>query len=218
MTLQVVWFKRDMRVEDHEPLSEAARRGPTLPLYVAEPGLWARTGASARQWAFVAESLAGLRAALARLGQPLVVRCGNVVTVLDEIRRRHGIAALWSHQETGNAWTYARDRRVADWARRNGVPWIERAQYGVVRGLKSRDVWAARWERMMAAGQVPVPRGLAPLPGIDAGALPGTAALGLSPDPCPDRQAGGREAGLDLLGSFLADRGAAITARFPPAP
>lgn len=35
--VQIVWFKRDLRVRDHRPLTTAARRGPVLPLYVAEP-------------------------------------------------------------------------------------------------------------------------------------------------------------------------------------
>jgi deoxyribodipyrimidine photo-lyase len=38
--VQVVWFKRDLRVRDHEPLTEAAKRGPVVPLYVVEPALW----------------------------------------------------------------------------------------------------------------------------------------------------------------------------------
>ncbi|MFM8675254.1 MAG: deoxyribodipyrimidine photo-lyase, partial [Vulcanococcus sp.] len=76
--LQVVWFKRDLRVVDHAPLLEAAQRGPVLPLYVVEPELWQQPDASARQWAFAREGLEELRLALAALGQPLVVRCGAV--------------------------------------------------------------------------------------------------------------------------------------------
>ena len=30
--LQVVWFKRDLRVQDHAALAQAAQRGPVLPL------------------------------------------------------------------------------------------------------------------------------------------------------------------------------------------
>jgi deoxyribodipyrimidine photo-lyase len=30
--IQVVWFKRDMRIHDHAPLSNAAAAGPVLPL------------------------------------------------------------------------------------------------------------------------------------------------------------------------------------------
>lgn len=33
-SVQVVWFKRDLRVHDHRPLSEAAARGPVLAVYI----------------------------------------------------------------------------------------------------------------------------------------------------------------------------------------
>ena len=37
----VVWFKRDLRIEDHLPLLQALQRGPVLCLYIVEPNLWA---------------------------------------------------------------------------------------------------------------------------------------------------------------------------------
>ena len=114
--LQIVWFKRDLRIVDHRPLLAAAECGPVLPLYVVEPELWQQPDASERQWLFCRESLVELRQALADLGQPLVVRSGDVVQVLERARRQFGIDGLWSHEETGNAWTFARDRRVAAWA------------------------------------------------------------------------------------------------------
>ena len=49
MRYRVVWFKRDLRVQDHWPLLEAARRGPVLCLYVVEPGLWAQPDAAAQR-------------------------------------------------------------------------------------------------------------------------------------------------------------------------
>ena len=50
--LQIVWFKRDLRIVDHRPLATAALRGPVLPLYVVEPELWQQPDASQRQWFF----------------------------------------------------------------------------------------------------------------------------------------------------------------------
>ena len=102
VALQIVWFKRDLRVVDHRPLSQAARRGPVLPLYVIEPELWRQRDASERQWLFCREALLELRDALRELGQPLVIRCGDVVEVLERARHQFGIDALWSHEETGN--------------------------------------------------------------------------------------------------------------------
>jgi len=77
--LQIVWFKRDLRIVDHQPLEAAAERGLVLPLYVVEPELWQQPDASERQWMFCRESLLELRQALADRGQPLVVRAGDVV-------------------------------------------------------------------------------------------------------------------------------------------
>jgi deoxyribodipyrimidine photo-lyase len=119
--LNIVWFKRDLRVADHRPLAMAARLGPVLPLYIVEPDFWTQPDASARQWAFVAESLEELRSDLAALGQPLCIMAGDAVTIFRDIHQRHGIASLWSHEETGNGWTFARDLAVGAWAREQGI-------------------------------------------------------------------------------------------------
>jgi deoxyribodipyrimidine photo-lyase len=204
--LHVVWFKRDLRGADHRPLAEAAARGLVLPLYVVEPELWREPDSSGRQWAFCRESLIELREALAALGQPLVVRVGAVEQVLERARRQFGVAGLWSHEETGNGWTYARDRRVAAWARQHGIAWMEIPQFGVTRRLASRSGWARRWEDRMAETIAPTPRRLEPLAVLEPGPIPSAEALGLGPDPCPGRQPGGRSEGLALLDSFLDQR------------
>lgn len=204
--VQIVWFKRDLRVCDHAPLARAGAEGPVIPLYIAEPGLWAEPDASARQWAFIAECLAELRRDLADLGAPLILRQGDAVQVLTDLHRNHTVTALWSHEETGNLWTYRRDQAVADWARANGVRWHEIPQFGVIRRLRSRNGWAARWDRFMAQGQTPAPTALRGLP-LPPGPIPSARDLGLAPDPCPGRQPGGRIAGQAALHSFLTDRG-----------
>jgi len=204
--LHLVWFKRDLRCVDHRPLLEAAGSGLVLPLYVVEPELWQQPDSSARQWAFCRESLAELRAALASLGQPLIVRVGTVEQVLERARRQFGIAGLWSHEETGNGWTYARDRRVAAWAQQHGIAWREIPPFGVTRRLSSRQGWARRWEQRMAEAISPAPERLTPLAGLDPGPIPTAEALGMAADPCPERQAGGRFQGLAVLESFLEQR------------
>ena len=155
--LQIVWFKRDLRVVDHQPLLRASSQGPVLPLVVVEPQLWQQPDASGRQWSFYAESIEELRQALALLGQPLVVRIGPAVQVLERARRRFGIAGLWSHEETGNGWTYTRDKQVAEWAKSHGITWIEIPQFGVIRRLRDRSGWARRWEERMAEPVAPPP-------------------------------------------------------------
>ncbi len=207
MPPQIVWFKRDLRVFDHRPLAEAAARGPVLPLYVVEPGLWLEHDAAARHWAFIHECLVELDRELRRLGQPLVIRAGDALTVLEEIRGTHGIAALWSHEETGNGWTFARDRAVRAWSRSHGIAWHEHPQFGVQRRLKNRDGWAAAWDRQMAEPLTEPPIALPPVAGLQSQPAPTACDLGLAFDGCVERQPGGRRAGLKLLETFLAGRG-----------
>ncbi|MFD1193542.1 FAD-binding domain-containing protein [Seohaeicola saemankumensis] len=206
MTGTILWFKRDLRVADHPALARAAQAGaPVLPLYVVEPDLWRQPDADARHYGFLRESLLDLKAQLARIGLRLVIRVGAAVPVLEALRRDHHITRLISHEETGNGWTFARDRAVADWAWGQGVTWEELPQSGVVRRLRGRDGWAVARDRFMAQPLVTV----APLPmleGVGAQPLPGAGALGLGAD-APARQVGGRAAGLALLGSFLTTRG-----------
>lgn len=202
----LVWFKRDLRTHDHPALTLAAGFGPVLPVHVVEPGLWSGPDVSARQWQFVAESLTDLRDALGQLGSPLVVRVGDAVEVLARLCRQHRIGRIVSHQETGNLWTFARDRAVGAWARQAGIDWTELPQSGVVRRLASRNNWAPARDAFMAAEVLPTPT-FAALPGVEPGQIPTARALGLPADPCPHRQHGGRTRGLDLLDSFLTRRG-----------
>lgn len=203
----LVWFKRDLRPHDHPALARAAEMGAVLPLYIVEPDYWQLPDSSARQWAFTAEALADLRDGLGRLGAPLILRVGEAVSVLDRLCRQHHIARILSHEETGNLWTYARDRRVASWARAAGVIWDELPQQGVIRRLPSRNSWASLRDGFTSAPQVAAPAALRAVPGVEPGTIPSARALRLPDDPCAHRQAGGRAQGLQLLDSFLSHRG-----------
>jgi deoxyribodipyrimidine photo-lyase len=205
--VQLVWFKRDLRTQDHRPLAEAAARGSVLPLYVVEPDYWRLPDTSRRQYLTLAGALAGLQDDLARLGAPLVVRVGDVVAVLREIHARHGLQHLWSHEETGNGWTFARDRRVAAFAREAGIGWTELPQFGVKRGRLNRDGWAKLHAARMAEPVTPAPARLTPVPDVPGEPVPTPEALGLAADGLTQLQPTGRAAALALLDSFFAGRG-----------
>ena len=205
--MQVVWFKRDLRVADHVALAGAAMAGPVLPLYIVEPDYWQLPDTSARQWDFVHGALTDLSRRLARLGAPLVVRAGEAVAVLAQLHQQQVISALWSHEETGNLWTFHRDRKVKAWCRDIGIAWHEKRQHGVIRGLRNRDHWAGAFERLMAEPVVPVPARITTAPALASQQLPGAKALGLAADGLAARQPAGRAAALALLDSFFGGRG-----------
>jgi deoxyribodipyrimidine photo-lyase len=204
----LLWFKRDLRVHDHPALAMAARLGRVLPLYIVETDYWGLPDTSARQWSFTAECLADLRRDLASLGAPLVVRTGDAVEVMSRLIRQFDVKQVFSHEETGNLWTFARDRRVGGMLRAAGVLWTEAPQSGVVRRLQGRDGWAARRDAFIAADQINPPPVLQGLDGLEPGPIPDARALRLAADRCAHRQTGGRDQALAAMDSFLNQRGA----------
>ncbi|MFN4243293.1 MAG: FAD-binding domain-containing protein [Tepidisphaerales bacterium] len=206
----IVWFKRDLRTVDHAALHAASARGRVLCLYIAEPDVVTAPDFAPRHWTFLRHSLLELRDRLTALGGGLMVRSGDAVSVLESLRRAYGPRIeLFSHEETGNAVTFARDRAVRRWCRECGVPWHEFRQFGVIRGLKDRTGWARRWEAFMFAPTLPEPAALrwASVSPDQWGDLPTHADLGLAADATRHTHTPGRATGLRLLETFLAARG-----------
>ena len=222
--LRVVWYKRDLRVVDHAPLSHAAASGdPVLPLWIAEPALLRQPDASARHLGFARECLDSLDRALAALGARLWTARGDAVEALADLHRRFGEFELLSHEETGNAASWARDRAVGRWLRERGLRWREWPSNGVVRRLADRDRWSAIWMARMQAEPLPAPAALrpphgaagttppAPREGLQRAPAPGLGAVPApalwypdDPDP-PLRQRGGRAEAIACLERFLGD-------------
>lgn len=220
--VQVVWFKRDLRTADHPPLLQAWRAGPVVALWVLEPDGWSQPDASLRQLGFALECADALDGELRALGGRLLRRVGLIESVLGELRSALGPFTLRSHEETGNAWSYARDRRVAAWCRAHAVPWLETPSAGVVRRLDDRDRWSDLWMQRLQPEPLPSlaeARGRAGAPplrwaGLDRPDDPALAAgsgrpltLAVGGSEAPGRQRGGRHEAQSLLDSFLAVRG-----------
>jgi deoxyribodipyrimidine photo-lyase len=199
MGIQVVWFKRDLRWQDHAALTLANQQGPVRCIYIHEPELWQQADAATQHWDFIHQSLLDLADGLAQLGVPLEVYSGDPVGILKRLHAQAPIEALHSHQETGNRFTYERDKAVARWCHQQGVPWREQAQFGVVRALKHRSQWQPAWETLMAqplAKVLPIQAWQSQAPAWPA--FPALTDKGQS-----QRQRGGRLAGLQVLQSFL---------------
>ena len=201
MSYSLVWFKRDLRWVDHAALTEASRKGPVRCIYVIEPELWAQPDAALQHFEFIRESLHALDAHFRTLGGCLEIHEGELPDVLHQIWLDAPFANLYSHEETGNAFTYARDLKVAAWCEKHAIKWHEFAQFGVVRRLKDRNLWKDAWERHMAT-PISMAESLTFWQAPTQPALVMQAPSHLKHNP-PRRQRGGRPMAVATLKSFL---------------
>jgi deoxyribodipyrimidine photo-lyase len=205
--INLVWLKRDLRLTDHKPLYQATREDlPVILLYVQEPGYWQLADTSARHWQFIIQSLRDINRQLSDQHTGIWIAQSDILVCLEQLHRQYQISCIFSHEETGNQWTYDRDKQVQRWCNRNQISWRQCPQFAVKRGPLNRDNWDKFWQQQMSAPMVPA-ADLAKL-------MPPVAEYQqLPPDyPGDDRlfcrspQTGGRSAAERVLESFLQRR------------
>lgn len=150
--MTVVWFKKDLRLEDHEALFEALQHNePVLLLYIFEPSLRADYHYSQRHFDFIKQSLKELQSDLKAFHTEILIVEDEVVPVLKTIHQLQPITSIHSHQETGIYLTYQRDKLVTQFCRKQDIVWKEYITNGVKRGLSNRKTWKDDWEALMHA-------------------------------------------------------------------
>lgn len=161
--ITIVWFKRDLRISDHAALAAAAQRGPVLPLYIIEPDYWQQPDTSLRHWQFIRGALLELDRQLQQLGQALLVQRGPASKVLLQLCRQYQASAVFSHEETGNLWSYQRDLAVQHALAQHGVLWQQFRQFAVFRPLKDRDLWFSQADAWLKTPLIQTPAKLPPV-------------------------------------------------------
>ena len=204
--MNIIWFKRDLRIHDHEPLFKACQYGDIIPLYIIEPELWQQPDSSWRHWHFISDSLQDLDRSFSQYGGKLILRTGNAVNVLENFRQQFGSFVLWSHEETGNAWTFRRDITVAKWCQESGIIWYELPANGVVRGLKNRDDWARIRNERMQKDIISPPSCICFSQEVISELIPSKEHYIFGGNTEGTAQTGGRLEGLKTLQSFLKQR------------
>lgn len=206
--VNIVWFKRDLRTVDHEPLNLSIKSGFTLGLFIIEP-LWLSSPEfDSSHYEFVRQSLLELQERLSFLGVPLLIRIGSADEVFLNLINEYKIQGLFSHEETGLDWTYKRDLLIKDLCKTHGIVWKESLQFGVIRRLKNRDDWPQKRTRILSA---PVIKEFGQDSSfgrcsVESSPVPTCRDLGILPSTKIYAQLGGRKEGIRYLDSFLRTR------------
>lgn len=188
-----MWFRRDLRVDDHPALARAAARGDVVALWVADPHiLGAAHHRAPMRLRFLRACLQALDAELDARGIRLVVRTGDPVDVVPSVAAECGADQVIV---TDDVTPYARRRDATVGAALSaagvgfaaeGGPW--RVPLGDLVG-SSGNGYLVFTPFFRAWDQVPVAARVAPPGALTGPALPSDG-LGVLPDGDPPIEAG----------------------------
>ena len=142
--IQLVWFKRDLRWLDNEPVFKSIQAGlPTLYFSLHEPSLFKLQQYNERHLRFIADSIEDLND---QAGSKCVhfIR-EEAIDFFQKILMNYDVVRVLSHKETGIKHTFDRDIAVQKLLKSQSIPWLESDANGVRRGLRNRRDWVKKW-------------------------------------------------------------------------
>ena len=150
--INIVWLKRDLRLQDHEPLHKAEQDGiPYFIIYLFEPSVIYYPDTSLRHLQFVYHAIKSLNKRLKNYNRTIEVFYGEAIDVFTFLTKNYTIQQLLSYQESGTKTTWKRDKQIKQYCTKNKIRWIESQRDGIIRGLKNRATWNKRWHAAMHA-------------------------------------------------------------------
>ncbi|MBD2111502.1 MULTISPECIES: FAD-binding domain-containing protein [Cyanophyceae] len=205
MNRTLVWFRRDLRISDHEPLLRAAGRGLVVPVFVFDRALLHHPETGAARVAFLLAALHALDADLKALGGRLIVRSGDPVQVLPDLIKETDADGIYAYTDVERIYGRVRDARLNQALDRRGmkIRWFEPVASAA--DLIPYPQYRELWYREMGQPLVPTPQQVSVPPEIPSDPLPALDALGHWADEKPIPPAS-TAAARALLQGFLADK------------
>lgn len=202
MAIDVVWFKRDLRTRDHAPLLSAILSGrPVLCLFMLEPERFKQMDTDPIHIDWELDCAIDLSNTLRKSGSSLHFQVGDAIEIFENLNNEYGIERILSHEETGNSWSYERDKKVSKWCETLEIKWIEYSNNGVVRKLKDRDFWKRERDARMRIPLNETPTFSESI--LYEGDIPTMDELNLNPRTLVSRPIPGEVAALKRLQIFL---------------
>ena len=149
-TINIVWLKRDIRSQDHEPLFKAEQDGIAyLIIYVFEPSIITYPDTSPRHLQFIYHSIKALNKTLKPYNKKVEVFYGEMIDVFQYLNTVFEIKTLFSFRESGTQTTWNRDKKVKVFCKKHNITWKESQRDGILRGIENRIDWSKQWHTTM---------------------------------------------------------------------
>ena len=145
--INIVWLKRDLRLQDHIPFNQAIKDNlPFIVVFAFEPSIHEESrDISGRHLRFIQDSLFELKAKLQVFNIPLICFNKEICPIFDELKDVFTLVKVFSHEESGTTLTWNRDKSVKKLFKLHKISWIEYPTNGVIRGIVNRKNWDQNW-------------------------------------------------------------------------
>lgn len=148
--LNIVWLKRDIRLQDHEPFFEAEKKEiDYLPIYIIEPSAMNYPDFSMRHLRFVYHSIKDINNSLEKFNRKVHVIYGEAAEVFKDLTSKFHLSTVFSYQESGIRNTWNRDKQIRKIIQEGQIEWREFQRDGILRGIKNRFDWDKMWYQKM---------------------------------------------------------------------
>ena len=122
MPIDVVWFKRDLRTLDHEPLLKAAAsENKTHCIFLIEPRRLEQPDCSPIHIQWELDCAIEIKQKIESLGGSFEISHAEIEDSLIQLDEEYQIENLYSHEEPGIEWSYNRDIALHKWCKSRGI-------------------------------------------------------------------------------------------------
>lgn len=114
MSALILWFRRDLRLNDNTALHAASTRNlPIIPLFIFDPDLLKTARIGVPRLKFLLDSLISLDASLQAYNTRLILRFGKPLEVLSALIAETGATALYANRDY-SPFARARDAKISN--------------------------------------------------------------------------------------------------------
>jgi len=148
--INVVWLKRDLRLQDHTPFYAAEQAQlPYLIVFLYEPSIVNYQDTSLRHLQFQYHSIKVMNELLEPANRKVHIIHADALIFFQDLMAKFRVKQVFSYRESGIQLTFDRDIELKTFFKENEIDWVEFQKDGILRGIKNREGWDKKWFEFM---------------------------------------------------------------------
>ena len=142
----IVWLKRDLRTQDHEPFKLASDGVNNIfPIYIFDPEIIKKKDFSNRHFQFIYNSILDINQTLKKFNIIVTIFYGSTIDVFQYLNRNLNINKVFSYNETNNLIHLKKNNEIKIFLKKHNIPLELSSKNCVVSNNFNRKNWDKKW-------------------------------------------------------------------------